>query len=425
MILNLKNIPINNKKLHVTSTNIKPEEFLEIFNIKHFEEIEELQWNNRSFSFNLNVLCPEIANLINLTYLDLTHNQIKIIPESIQKLTKLSVLKLTDNELTTLPNTIFQLTKLEKLYINKNRLVNINPNINSLTNLTELSLEHNKLKNLPNELYELTNLNMLNVSYNQLHSLSSNIQNLNLLLTLNVDNNCLENLPVEIVNLTRLIKFTFHTNQIENLLNPIIVRLLARFENQARKSTNSFYNNGQNVHNLSIQKSVKSSIFNLLNQLKTTLSVTTFNQIIQNNLILTELTKSTLIEYCNDTHVHTELNCTYNDLLQAVFCEINNINKELQNEVIKRLDEEILDGLGKCFTGRMARLVNVLSGFSDKVVIYISQSDEISNIISLAQTKFVENNVVNIDKVKEWVVKELKERQYDQQTIDEWVKYIE
>jgi hypothetical protein len=263
------------------------------------------------------------------------------------------------------------------------------------------------------------------VSHNQLYSLSPNIQNLNLLLTLNINNNNLESLPVEIVNLTRLTKFTFHTNQIENLLNPIIDRVLARFENQARKSTNNIYNNKENVHNLSIQKSVKSSIFNLMNQLKTTVPATNFNQTIQNNPILTELTKTTLVKYCNDTYIHTELNCTYNDLLQAVFCEIYTINEELQTETMKRLDEEILDGLDKCFTGRLSRLVNVLSGFSDKVSIHISQSDEISNIISLGQTKFIENNVVNIDKVKEWVVKELKERQYDQKTIDEWIKYIE
>ena len=37
----------------------------------------------------------------------------------------------------------------------------------------------------------------------------------------------------------------------------------------------------------------------------------------------------------------------------------------------------------KCFTDKISRLVNCLSGYSDKVEIKISENEEISNIISI------------------------------------------
>jgi len=41
----------------------------------------------------------------------------------------------------------------------------------------------------------------------------------------------------------------------------------------------------------------------------------------------------------------------------------------------------------KCFTGRISRLVNCLSGYSDKVKIQISEGEEIGNIISVIMEK--------------------------------------
>ena len=135
--------------------------------------------------------------------------------------------------------------------------------------------------------------------------------------------------------------------------------------------------------------------------------------------ILTQQTKEQLIEYSECKDVHTQLNCTFEEILYAVFYEIQTFDTEKQVSAKQRLNEEMLDGLCMCFTGRISRLVNSLSGLSDKVLIKISDNEEISNIIILAKKKFI-----TIDEIKEYVKKEMKERLYTDDLIDEWLSYI-
>jgi len=93
----------------------------------------------------------------------------------------------------------------------------------------------------------------------------------------------------------------------------------------------------------------------------------------------------------------------------------------------------------KCFTGRISRLVNCLSGYSNKVVILwcfaskilgraklsviqISESEEISNIISIVMDK---RGMKESDELKAEVISALKERGYKDTKIEEWLEYIE
>jgi hypothetical protein len=78
------------------------------------------------------------------------------------------------------------------------------------------------------------------------------------------------------------------------------------------------------------------------------------------------------------------------------------------------------DSICKCFTGRISRLVNCLSGFSDKVSIKISSNEEISNIIITLQKK-----IDDIDELKKAITTEMTERGYAETTINEWIMYVE
>jgi hypothetical protein len=127
-----------------------------------------------------------------------------------------------------------------------------------------------------------------------------------------------------------------------------------------------------------------------------------------------------LIEYCNCTDVHTQLDCTFEELLNAVFYEIHTFNLEKQISIKKRINEEMLDGLCKCFTGRISRLVNALSGLSEMVSIKISDNEEINNIIILANKKYKK-----IEEIKDYIKKEMEERLYDESIIEEWLSYID
>jgi hypothetical protein len=127
-----------------------------------------------------------------------------------------------------------------------------------------------------------------------------------------------------------------------------------------------------------------------------------------------------LTEYSNCTDIHTQLKCTFEELLNAIFYEINSFDSEKQISAKKRINEEMLDGLCMCFTGRISRLVNSLSGLSEKVSIKISDNEEISNIILVANKKYKK-----IEEIKDYVKKEMKERLYNDSLIDEWLSYID
>jgi hypothetical protein len=258
-----------------------------------------------------------------------------------------------------------------------------------LTQLEELFLNNNLLTEIPKELCELQNLNELHI-----------------------DTNDITQLPIEIINLENLDYFRVYDNPIENLLNPLIQRFLARFEN---RTANNFYNDTQNIHSSSIQQSIKDSIYRLLQQLKDN---NDYNYI--DDTVLSSICKEAIIEYANDTDVHSQLQCNFSDILKAVFHEINQMTPEMQELAKQRLNEEMVDSICKCFTGRITRLVNCLSGISDKVVIKISSSEEIGNIISIARVKFTD-----IDEIKEYATKELKERGYTDDVIIQWIEYIE
>jgi hypothetical protein len=116
------------------------------------------------------------------------------------------------------------------------------------------------------------------------------------------------------------------------------------------------------------------------------------------------------------------LNITFKDLFIAVVIEMDKLSPDLQIEIQKRLNEEMLDSECKCFTGRISRLVNCLSGYSDKVRIQISETEEIGNIISIVMAN---RGMKTVEILKEEVHFALKERGYDHEKIAEWLEYIE
>jgi Leucine-rich repeat (LRR) protein len=260
-----------------------------------------------------------------------------------------------------------------------------------MKNLEELFLRHNRITYIPTELSELENLNEFVIETNQITEL-----------------------PIEIVNLENLTYFQYHDNPIDNLLNPVIQRFIQRFNNNYRH-THTLYTDSQNIHASSIQQHTKDSIYNLIKQMEKS-----YDYDYINDPELSDNCKEALVEYSEDKTIHSQLECNFKDILMAVFYEISQLPKDTQTFAKQRLNEEMLDSECKCFTGRITRLVNSLSSISDKVIIKISDSEEIGNIITVARGKFKD-----IEEIKEYVRKDLKERGYTEDVINEWVAYIE
>jgi hypothetical protein len=174
------------------------------------------------------------------------------------------------------------------------------------------------------------------------------------------------------------------------------------------------------VHNHSIQESIKESIQNIL---KFKPTIENLNNLILNDNILTQNTKEILMEYLEDTSVHTVLNITFGELLLYVFNRIQ-IN-EHKDEIKKILNVEMHESVCKCFTGRISRLINCLNGFDEFVNIKIAKNEQISQIISVVQNKLIKEGNYSVELHRKQVFDSLKELDYDNNIINEWVNFIE
>jgi hypothetical protein len=164
-------------------------------------------------------------------------------------------------------------------------------------------------------------------------------------------------------------------------------------------------------------------IKNEQNILKIKPPIENLNNLILDDNILIQNTKEILIEYLEDTSVHTVLNITFGELILYVFNKIQ-IN-EHKDEIKKILNSEMHESVCKCFTGRISRLINCLNGFDELVNIKIARNEQISQIISLIQNKLKKEGNYSVELHKEQVSNFLKELDYDINIINKWVKYIE
>jgi len=366
---------------------------------------------------NLTQLPVEIGHLTQLTRLYLQYNNITHLPVEIGQLTQLTTLLLCNNKLTHLPVEIGQLTQLTTLHLYNNKLTNLPAEIGQLTQLTTLHLSLNKLTHLPVEIGQLTQLTELILYGNNITQLPVEIGQLTQLTRLFLQNNNITHLPVEIGQLTQLISLHLSDNIIENILNPIIQRVIQRIENIKKINKDTIYTDRQNVHSSSIQQSIKDSIYRLMNSYIVDYPLTYLDW-----SVLNQKTKEIITEYMDCNDIHTMLNITFKELFIALVIEMDKLSPDLQIEIQKRLNEEMQESECKCFTGRISRLVNCLSGYSDKVCIQITENEEINNIISVIMSK---RGMKTIEILKDEVNLALTERGYADEKIAEWLEYVE
>jgi len=368
----------------------------------------------------LKSLPPEICQLTNLTTLICYFNQLTCLPPEICQLTNLTKLNCSYNQLRSLPQEICQLTNLTQLCCGSNQLTCLPPEIGQLTNLEHLTCSFNQLTSLPPEIGQLTNLTEFFCDYNQLTSLSPEIGQLTNLIYLDCNNNQLTSLPPEISQLVNLISFDYSNNPIE-----YIPPNLRRHLNRRLRNHQNLYNDRQSVHNSSIQESFRKSLNNLLRD-NLVIDDSSFerllNEITQDS-VLTKKAKEQLIEYSENKDIHMELQVNFQEVLYYVWNRICNSKDGDQIKTI--LSQEMDDADCKCFTGRITRLVNTLNGFYHDIQIQINCTEQIGNIMEIIRNKLKNENQYTIEKFKNELEKALKERNYEEKVINEWLEYIE
>jgi Leucine-rich repeat (LRR) protein len=363
------------------------------------------------------------VNLTQLQDLRLSNNNLTELDKDIfSNLTQLHTLHLYNNKLTELDKDIFSnLTQLQRLNLSNNNLTELDKELfSNFTLLKFLSLSNNNLTELDKDIFSnLTQLQTLYLHNNNLTELDKNIfSNLTLLQDLRLSHNKLTKLPISIIN-CRNLTYIFYADNEFNYIPPNIQRFLDNITQHTNKI--QIYNDSQNVHNHSIQESIKTSLQNILNIPKNINKDTLINDLIQNNY-MNEHSMRLLLEYCQNTSIHSVLNITFEESLLHILEYINQELVEHKKEILKILEMEILDSECKCFTGRISRLINCLNGFSDLVQINIPDNMAISNVIVMIKNNYKGNN---LDELKDIITKELLDRGYSEDKINEYIDYVE
>lgn len=392
--------------LNISGNNLKeiPKEIFKLINLEHF----------CCFDNEIKTIPKEIKNLLSLKEFYFNNNKIEEIPDEIKYLIHLEHLDCSANQIKEIPETFENLISLQYFYCHCNQISEIQNKLFQINGLKTIICNNNNIREIPKQMYLLQNLYKFDCSHNQISEIPKEIGRFFELQEFDCSYNKITNIPIEITNCRKLRDYFIFSNNEIDYIPPQVQRWLDR-----NVKYQKIYNDEQSVHNHNIQKGISKSI-EYITQKKTDLNKYTIKTEIINNEILEKKTKELLFEYMQDNTVHSVLNITFEELLISVYDFA--LKHENKNEIFSVLNNEMLDSLCKCFTGRISRLINCLNGFDENIVINISDAEQIGNICILIKEQLGPN--YTDDLFKEKVKKELQDRNYDDEVIDAWINNI-
>nr|XP_055071693.1 leucine-rich repeat and calponin homology domain-containing protein 1 isoform X7 [Misgurnus anguillicaudatus] len=157
---------------------------------------------------------------------DLSKNRLIDIPSEVCHLVSLETLNLYHNCIRSIPDTIISLQSLTCLHISRNQLSVLPACVCGLP-LRVLNASNNKLNALPESIGQLTSLMELDVSCNEITALPRHIGRLKALRELNVHRNLLCVLPEDLSDLP-LVKFDFSCNKVSTI--PVCYRKMTQLQ---------------------------------------------------------------------------------------------------------------------------------------------------------------------------------------------------
>lgn len=164
---------------------------------------------------NLEILPAQLekANLSNLKSINLSRNSLKEFPNEISKFSNITFLDLSHNLISEIDDSIKNLTKLETLWVFKNNLILFPETITNIKSLKYLSLANNRLINISNKIDRLQKLEALYLNENYIMELPVELKNMDRLIGLFVYDN-----PAVYKNKNGVCDFVGRVN-IENYIN--------------------------------------------------------------------------------------------------------------------------------------------------------------------------------------------------------------
>jgi Leucine-rich repeat (LRR) protein len=387
-----------------------------------------------------------LVNLINLQELNCDTNQITFL-NPLANCINLQKINICNNQITLL-NPLANCINLQILNICNNQIISLEPLANCV-NLQKLDCDGNQITSL-GPTYEYCERNIHGWippdQINKVYLTAGPLANCINLQILNCRRNQITSLEC-LVYLRHLNLFLYSNNPL-TIQSIQVQRFLDRFT--IFNKNNNIYQDKQNVHDVTIQKTICESLQSLLRDPKSLFSI---DDIIESDL--SSNTKESLIEYCQDESVHSIHLITYGELLGYIWQRI--IKSNHKEELFKILEEQTADSECKCFTGRFNRFsisyflhskkrisetlvvlvlqncnciailntkqrtLSILVGFYDDIKINISDNARISAIIIACKGKIKPYDPTNHKKMAE---KELAEAGYTVEEIKPCPKFL-
>uniref|UniRef100_A0A8C9TII0 Erbb2 interacting protein n=1 Tax=Scleropages formosus TaxID=113540 RepID=A0A8C9TII0_SCLFO len=167
---------------------------------------------------NLEMVDEQISGCENLQDLLLSNNALTQLPSFIGSLKKLTALKVDENQLMYLPDSIGGLTVLEELDCSFNEIEALPPSVGQCVSLRTFAADHNFLTQLPPEVGSWKNLTVLFLHSNKLESLPEEMGEMLKLKVINLSDNKLRNLPFSFTKLNQLTAMWLSENQSKPLI---------------------------------------------------------------------------------------------------------------------------------------------------------------------------------------------------------------
>ena len=315
---------------------------------------------------------------------------------------------------------------LSELYVSRSRCTSFSIPPNTAENLKIICLDYSNLTTVPiiSHCHQLQSCTINHSNISSFHEkLPEKLIEFNLrwnvitsfdftvalqLEKLDLNNNHFINYSIIEGNGGKTFSYLQQNTYVHNVMNkknrPITIQKTkkTRNNNPVAKESNLF--GEQSVHLSSINVSVHKSIIAINEWIETnkfTIKDVTMGEI--QTYINDPSIIAFLIESLDCEHIHSLTKCTYKDLFQLVWCVA--INHKDKLDIIQRISVEIKDSINMCFTGKINRIVNSLTGILECVTIGISTREQIQLNIQRIVQKVVDNKLDYADGLCE--IKEL------------------
>lgn len=385
--------------------------------IDSFENLENLEGLDLANNPKLHCV-PKFSKYAKLSDFCLDNVGLNTLPEHLFELKSLERLKISNNPVVSLPDGIGNLINLKFLEIYKTNIELLPDTMCKLVNIEELYLNFNNIKSIPDIFSNMKKLVYLDANDNNISYLGAIFENLANLKHINISNNKITMLPTNIIYAKNLMSFKYYNNPIITI-QPQVKRFIDLIKNGG-----NFVRDTQSIHNSNVQKNLIKSIENITSQPLIINSFKITQEIINDN-VLTKDCKIIIEKEYQNTEYHSVLKMNFREIFEYVWTYTNTtFNEETQKEIKNIINTELLESKELCFIGKITRLVASLNGFSNLVVITISDSEYISNTIANIKNILNRSGDYTIEKHRELVKQDLMSYGIANDIITNWIDYI-